>query len=70
MNLNIVGNFFVAPSFSLQDAMKAAVAGSILWDPIVRSVGEALEELFPVILSPSTEAYFRGPPTRWALRRK
>ena len=66
MNLNIVGNFFVAPSFSLQDFMKAAVAGSILWRSN-KSVGEAFEELLPVMFSPSTEAYFLGPPTLWAI---
>ena len=63
--MNIVGNFFVAPSFSLQDFMKAAVAGSILWRSI-KSVGEAFEELLPVMFSPSTDAYFLGPPTLWA----
>ena len=46
--------------------MKAAVAGSILWRSI-KSVGEAFEELLPVMFSPSTEAYFLGPPTLWAI---
>ena len=56
--LKMVGSFLVAPSFSLQDAIKAAVAASILCGWNGYSDGDKLDEL---TLSPSTDAYFLGP---------
>ena len=62
--LKIVGSFLVAPSFSLQDAIKAAVAASILCAlENGYSDGDKLDEL---TLSPSTDAYFLGP-AYWAV---
>ena len=56
-----MGNFFVAPSLSLQDAINAAVAASILWDVNCESDGEIFEgDTF----SSSTDACRLGPAPR------